>query len=343
MFRSDSGFFDFEHGSESESENEHGMVSPGSVHGHPHLQSKLSAQWVLPSIGEDLCLLGGRDSMDSPPVSRQNSASILPPPSLRRQVGHSQYVGIGHDGLCIQTKIQQVQRMDVSLIPSEGWSGKDGLTIAPDSDGTSSHMAVQRNMILEPHIISSQPIPSDSNAVLGSVPHQTSQPMPAPPTSLIKQEELLTTECMADAAAVFPELPAFPRGLSVLIIDDDQTSGPVNARMLQTQGYEVTCAGSLDEAGQLLQRAACSFHVVIASHATVGSMVNTLAELSSLPVILMSQAKGLTEVAKSVMQGCIGCIGKPIREQDLSFIWRSLLSSKTGQSYDNLSAVVQIL
>eukprot|EP00238_Polyblepharides_amylifera_P015884 CAMPEP_0196585012 /NCGR_PEP_ID=MMETSP1081-20130531/49321_1 /TAXON_ID=36882 /ORGANISM="Pyramimonas amylifera, Strain CCMP720" /LENGTH=86 /DNA_ID=CAMNT_0041906417 /DNA_START=824 /DNA_END=1087 /DNA_ORIENTATION=- len=61
-----------------------------------------------------------------------------------------------------------------------------------------------------------------------------------------------------------------------------------------------------------------------------------------LPIILMSEDKGLTAVAKYIMNGCISCVGSPITEKDTNTIWRALLLWKSQYAETDINAMMSI-
>mmetsp|Transcript_4190 Transcript_4190/g.8632 ORF Transcript_4190/g.8632 Transcript_4190/m.8632 type:complete len:299 (-) Transcript_4190:581-1477(-) len=262
MFRSDSGFFDFEH---SDSEPMTNDVEPMSPAGTPPSRKakRSNIQIKRPSIGEGLnharFLLDRSPRIE--PYARNGAPQCMKTGTLS-----SQFHSRGRDGSDANLATKYVSRL-----------GRTSSTLSITARRASS-------------------------------------------------SENLSAE---QAAVVFPELPHFPKGLTILIVDEDLANLNTNAKLLREFGYEVTAHANAQEALDLLKRAACCFHVVLASPTAADVLLSN--EVSkSVPMILSSNEMGLAAVAKSVMNGCIGFINNPLWPEDCEEIWRWVLEEKTA-------------
>eukprot|EP00242_Pyramimonas_sp_CCMP2087_P003436 CAMPEP_0198228864 /NCGR_PEP_ID=MMETSP1445-20131203/113825_1 /TAXON_ID=36898 /ORGANISM="Pyramimonas sp., Strain CCMP2087" /LENGTH=273 /DNA_ID=CAMNT_0043909297 /DNA_START=150 /DNA_END=971 /DNA_ORIENTATION=+ len=157
-------------------------------------------------------------------------------------------------------------------------------------------------------------------------------------SGMSRHESLSSANQLERAGVVFPELPDFPKGLSVLFVEEDTPNVSENTAFLRGYGYEVTCSESGQTALDLLKRASCCFHVVLAGPAAADHLVHGEVMMShQIPILLMSSETGLSTVAKSVMCGCIGFICDPIVEDDCDEIWERILVEKLASKKRGLS------
>lgn len=157
-------------------------------------------------------------------------------------------------------------------------------------------------------------------------------------SGMSRHDSLSSANQLEQAEVVFPELPDFPKGLSVLFVEEDTPNVSENTALLRGYGYEVTCSESGQTALDLLKRASCFFHVVLAGPAAADYLVNGDVTMShQIPILLMSSETGLCTVAKSVMCGCIGFISDPIEEEDCDEIGERILVEKLASKKRGLS------
>lgn len=142
-----------------------------------------------------------------------------------------------------------------------------------------------------------------------------------------RRVEVLRAE-LQEAKEQFPELSNFPKGLSVLLVEDIVVSGQLVSRILTNAGYNVSWCKSVNEAYALFKRASCSFHLILGAKRV---LKNVLSYFRGLPVILMSSAQDVPAMARCAIGGCVAaCLKTPLDFEDVQGLWRYALSYKVS-------------
>lgn len=121
--------------------------------------------------------------------------------------------------------------------------------------------------------------------------------------------------------------PTFPKGLRVLLVDDDHSRPLIEAQLRQpVLQYAVTSCGSSTEALGFGRAAARSFDVVLAECKLVASDEVTgrafVDAFEEVPVVLMSEGGATDEVMRAVTLGAVDFLDKPLSLLKLKNIWQ---------------------
>jgi CheY-like chemotaxis protein len=144
------------------------------------------------------------------------------------------------------------------------------------------------------------------------------------------------------AASIPPVSASFPRGLRVLVVDDEPSRSSVH-HQLQPLGYVVTSCNSASEALSYCQTGMSAFDVVLAESSIVASDEISgrlfVSSMDSTPVILMSEGATTDDVMRAVQLGAVDYLDKPLSTLKLKNIWQhSVRKMMLHQSTANVNA-----
>ncbi len=125
--------------------------------------------------------------------------------------------------------------------------------------------------------------------------------------------------------------PGFPKGLHVLLVDEN--CAPIEAQLRQPElQYAVTCASSATEALELLRYANVKFpksaqYDIILADARLVAMEDTTGKAfidacEGVPVLLMAEQGSAKDVLRSVQLGAVDFLDKPLSTLKLKNIWQ---------------------
>ncbi|XP_057460920.1 two-component response regulator ARR2-like [Actinidia eriantha] len=121
----------------------------------------------------------------------------------------------------------------------------------------------------------------------------------------------------------------FPAGLRVLAVDDDSNYLTLLTSMLHDCRYEVTTCSRANEALSILRQGKSNFDIVI-SEVHIPEMdgfqlLEIICLEMDLPVVMMSADDENGVVFKCIMDGACDYLVKPVRMEDIKFIWKHVI------------------
>lgn len=129
----------------------------------------------------------------------------------------------------------------------------------------------------------------------------------------------------------------FPKGLRVLVVDDDTVSLAVLERMLLQCDYNVTACTSVSQAISLVMENSDRFDIVMSDvylpSADGFKLLEAVGIGFGLPVIMMSANSETDVVMRSITCGACNHLLKPIRIEEVQTIWQHVVRSHGQQSH----------
>ncbi|KAH9316016.1 hypothetical protein KI387_024643 [Taxus chinensis] len=130
--------------------------------------------------------------------------------------------------------------------------------------------------------------------------------------------------------------PCFsPKGLRVLLVDDNALCLAVVERMLQECHYKVTICSRISQAIYLLRENRSVFDIVLSECCLPEGGAFKLLEIAGLglglPVILMSENGETSVVMRGIAHGACDYLIKPIRMEELRNIWQHVVRRRYPQ------------
>ncbi|GAB4857787.1 Two-component response regulator-like [Ancistrocladus abbreviatus] len=119
----------------------------------------------------------------------------------------------------------------------------------------------------------------------------------------------------------------FPKGLRVLLLDEDRNSAAEMKSKLEEMEYIVSAFFSEDEALSAISSLSENFHVAIVevSMANSHGRFKFLETAKDLPTIMMSNMHCLTTMMKCIALGAVEFLQKPLSEEKLKNIWQHVV------------------
>ncbi|KAL3724370.1 hypothetical protein ACJRO7_029531 [Eucalyptus globulus] len=129
----------------------------------------------------------------------------------------------------------------------------------------------------------------------------------------------------------------FPKGVRVLVVDDDVTCLLILEKMLQDCSYQVTKCQRGEEALSMIRENKGGFDIVLTDvHMPGMDGLQLLAEIANtgvtLPVVMFSSDSKKDTVLKGVNSGACDFLVKPIQINTLKILWRHMLRSNQSPS-----------
>ncbi|XP_030536477.1 two-component response regulator ARR14-like [Rhodamnia argentea] len=133
----------------------------------------------------------------------------------------------------------------------------------------------------------------------------------------------------------------FPKGLRVLVVDDDITCLHLLEKMLQRCSYQVTKCQRGEDALSMIRERKGWFDIVLTDvHMPGMDGVQLLAEIGNmgitLPVVLFSCDAEKDTVLKGVNSGACDFLVKPIQISTLTILWQHVLRSNRRSSNNSI-------
>ncbi|XP_030446899.1 two-component response regulator ARR14-like isoform X1 [Syzygium oleosum] len=129
----------------------------------------------------------------------------------------------------------------------------------------------------------------------------------------------------------------FPKGLRVLVVDDNVTCLHLLEKMLQDCSYRVTKCQRGEDALSMIREDKARFDIVLTDvHMPGMDGLQLLAEIANmgitLPVVMFSSDAVKDTVAKGVNSGACDFLVKPIQINTLKILWQHVLRSNRSSS-----------
>lgn len=144
-----------------------------------------------------------------------------------------------------------------------------------------------------------------------------------------------------------------PRGMEVLVVDDDPLCLMVLERMLQQCDYNVTTCSRVSEAISMVRERKDRFDLVMSDvympNEDGFKLLEFIGLTLDLPVIMMSANGETSMVMKGITHGACDYLVKPVRMEELRNIWqhvvrrrgREYLREESGDSENETSKLVE--
>ncbi|MCO5580172.1 hypothetical protein L7F22_034039 [Adiantum nelumboides] len=132
---------------------------------------------------------------------------------------------------------------------------------------------------------------------------------------------------MLALADQFPEWKDFPKGLHVMLVDEDLNIIQDVRRKLESCGYLVTCFTRGQEALQELEDKRQAFHAVVVDAARNDTFdgFKIVAAAKHLTTIMMASTENMNIMMQGIAAGASEFLQKPLSEERLKNIWQHVV------------------
>ncbi|XP_020577588.1 two-component response regulator-like APRR2 isoform X2 [Phalaenopsis equestris] len=129
--------------------------------------------------------------------------------------------------------------------------------------------------------------------------------------------------CSADDLSVWKD---FPKGLRILLCDEDEDSAAETKLKLEAMDYMVHSFCKGEEALEAVLRKAENYHIAIVEVTASGPAgFNFLEMVKDIPTIVISKVHCLNTVMKCIALGAAEFVQKPLSEEKLRNIWQHII------------------
>eukprot|EP00249_Psilotum_nudum_P015440 c25330_g2_i2 orf=1472-2965(-) len=140
---------------------------------------------------------------------------------------------------------------------------------------------------------------------------------------------------MLPFADVFPHWKDFPKGLHVLVVDEDEEVLSDIKSKLEACDYAVTSFTSGEDALEALQDPASTFHVILAEATARDGLdgFKILEATKNVPAIMMSSTENIAMTMRGIALGASDFLQKPLSDEKLRNIWQHVVrkAASSGQ------------